>query len=517
MQFTSSPTISANPNPRVPLAAIVEFGTDSPSRAIVEVSASDRKWRAPSGGAADARHRVPVVGIRPGETCAVTVEAEDAHGNRIAAPTPLSFTAPPLPGDFPPVAVTACVAHKREPGAMLFNIRHTPASEHRTDFGLIVAVDRGGGIAWYYSIDEAVGDVRRLANGNILYVADGRICEIDLLGDTVAEWYAEGRWQGKTPPEGATPVAAGMFHHAVIELPSGNILACSMEIREIDGFPLKEEEPDGETETARVVGDVIVEFARDGTVVGEHRLLDLLDARRVCYGSRAAYWVHRGFPDTCDWSHVNGLAYDANAGRIVASVRHQDCMIGIDRATGALDWILGTPANWRAPWSDKLLRPEDGLEWQYHQHDCSMTRAGTILCFDNGNERATPPDAKMPGAASYSRAVEFAVDAEEGTVRQAWCRGPDHDRTYSAFQSGVYRLPLTGNTFVNYGGVCTVDGAPSGQVFSGHCRARLIEVTPGSPGETVFELIVDDASSDDPVALSSFRTEHFPDFGAEPG
>ena len=91
------------------------------------------------------------------------------------------------------------------------------------------------------------------------------------------------------------------------------------------------------------------------------------------------------------------------------------------------------------------------------------------------------------------------------------------DGTYSAFQSGVCRLPGTGNMFVNYGGVCTVDGVPSGKVFQGHCLARLIEVTPGAPGEIVFELIVNDASAEDPAPLSSFRTEHFPDFGSEPG
>ncbi len=516
MKFSSIPAISANPNPRAPLAAVVAFATDAPSRAAVEITGADRTWRARTGAGMRTEHRVAVAGVRAGETCTVSVAAEDGAGNRIEAPQPLSFTAPPLPDDFPPFAVTACAADRREPGAMLFNIRHSPACEHLPGFGVIVAVDRSGGIAWFYRLDEAIGDVRRLANGNILYVADGRICEIDLLGDTVAEWYAAGRWQGRTPPAGAIPVAAGMFHHAVIELPSGNILACSMEIRDIEGFPASEEDPGGATETARVVGDVIVEFSRGGAVVNEYRLLDLLDPRRVCYGSRAAYWVRRGYPGTCDWSHVNGLAYDGRRGTIVASLRHQDCLIGIDRASGALDWILGAHANWRAPWSERLLRPADGLEWQYHQHDCSVTQAGTILCFDNGNHRATPPGPKMDGAASYSRAVEFAVDADARTVQQVWARGPHDDRTYSTFQSGACRLPETGNTFVTYGGVCTVGGVPSGEVYAGHCRARLIEVAPGSPGETVFEAIVDDRSPDNPVAWSSFRAEHFPDFGAEP-
>ena len=58
---------------------------------------------------------------------------------------------------------------------------------------------------------------------------------------------------------------------------------------------------------------------------------------------------------------------------------------------------------------------------------------------------------------------------------------------------------------------------PPGQINTGHCRARLIEVTPGAAGETVFELIVNDPAAADPLPLSSFRAEHFPDFGIEIG
>ena len=167
-------------HPRVPLAAVLEFATDAPARAIVEVSGPGRSWQACVEEGMRTGHRVPLVGMRPGETCAVRVAAEDRDGNRIEAPEPLPVTEPPLPDDFPPFEVTACVPAKREPGAMMFNIRHSPAAEHLPDYGVIVAVDREGEVVWYYRIDEAVGDVRRLANGNVLYVADGRICEIDL-------------------------------------------------------------------------------------------------------------------------------------------------------------------------------------------------------------------------------------------------------------------------------------------------------------------------------------------------
>ena len=133
------------------------------------------------------------------------------------------------------------------------------------------------------------------------------------------------------------------------------------------------------------------------------------------------------------------------------------------------------------------------------------------MCFDNGNHRATPFERKMPGAESYSRVVEFTV--ENGRVRQAWARSRQEDGTFSTFQSGAYRLPGTGNTFIDYGGVCTVEGVPSDDVNSGHCMVRLVEVAPD--GETVFELVVNDNSAQDPAALSSFRAEHFPALGAQ--
>ena len=512
MKYLSAPTVAPNPNSRSPLAGVLEFTTDIPSRGEIGISSPSRAWQFSSGSGFRCQHRIPLVGMHPGERCTVTVRSEDEEGRQLECTAPVCFTGVLLPTDIPPIKVTTCVSEKREPGLVLFNIRHSPAAEHLEDFGLIVAVDQVGEVVWLYRTDEAIGDVRRLRNGNILYVSDGRITEIDLLGDTVREWYAVERWHGKTPPKGAICVPTGMFHHAAIELPSGNLLACSMEVREVAEFPATEDHPEGGTETARVVGDVLVEFTPDGTVMNEYRLLDLLDQRRVCYGSRAGYWVRRGFPGTCDWSHVNGLAYDAANNQIIASVRHQDCMIAINRENGGLEWILGNPGNWNEPWSQKLLKPSDGLEWQFHQHDCSVTTSGTIMCFDNGNHRALPFDKKMAGADCYSRAVEFSVDTENRSVEQIWSRGLREDGTYSTYQSGALRLPETGNTFINYGGVCTLDDLPSGQINEGHCQARLIEVASGSTGDVVFELTVNDTSAENPVALSSFRAEHYPGF-----
>ena len=262
-----------------------------------------------------------------------------------------------------------------------------------------------------------------------------------------------------------------------------------------------------------------MEVRPDGSKANEWRMLDLLDPYRITYGSRANYWGVRGYAGTMDWCHTNGTAYDAKDDSILASLRTQDCIVKFDRKSGALRWILGAHDNWRKPWSDKLLKPDASVAWQFHQHDCSITPAGTILCFDNGNHRAQPFAPRMGAPESYSRAVEFAVDERNGTVSQIWSYGEaPGERRYAGFQGGAMRLPRTGNTFITYGGVCSINGKPA----SGPDRfdpgeadlrdkidicARLIEVTPDN--DIVLDLTVG-GGPDDPKVLSAFRSEHIP-------
>jgi arylsulfate sulfotransferase len=112
--------------------------------------------------------------------------------------------------------------------------------------------------------------------------------------------------------------------------------------------------------------------------------------------------------------------------------------------------------------AERLLMPEAGVEWQFHQHDCSVVGRGRVLCFDNGNFRAGAFAPKQEEATSYSRVVEYEVDEAAQKVRQVWSfadGGPD--RIFACYQGGAYRLPKTGNTFMTFGGICTVDGVPT--------------------------------------------------------
>jgi hypothetical protein len=102
------------------------------------------------------------------------------------------------------------------------------------------------------------------------------------------------------------------------------------------------------------------------------------------------------------------------------------------------------------------------------------------------------------------------VDEDAMTVRQVWSWGKERDdRLYGCYQGGAYRLPQTGNTFMNFGGVCTIDGVPTNRNHDGFCRARLIEVTPEN--EIVFDMWIDGSGEEPPLSLSSFRSEFVPD------
>ncbi|NQV55670.1 MAG: aryl-sulfate sulfotransferase [Rhodospirillales bacterium] len=417
-------------------------------------------------------------------------------------------------GSLPPHRIETCIPERREPGMMVFNVRPGGAAEFTESSGWIIGVDQAGEVALNLKFDAPCQDTRALANGNILFslTGAGLIKEITRTGEPVREWHVAGKWAGKSPPPASIEIDAPLTHHSINVFPNGNLLLLSAEVRVLPDWPVKDDDPDAALATANVVGDVALEVSPDGQIVNRWAMLDLLDPNRLSYGSCSNYWVPRGFADSNDWCHANAATYDAKDDSIIVSLRTQDCLVKFDRVSGELKWILGDPGNWRAPWADKLLKPDGMVQWQYHQHDVSVTKEGTILCFDNGNFRATPFGEKMPAEDSYSRAVEFAVDEAAMTVRQVWSYGDgesEGERLFACYQGGAFRLPKTSNTFLDYGGICTIDGVPTGNNQEGFTRARLIEVTPDK--EIVFDMWIDASAEAKPVPLSSFRAEFVPD------
>lgn len=396
---------------------------------------------------------------------------------------------------------------------MIFNVRPGGIADLTGHFGWILGVDTEGRIPLCWQFDEQPQDTCALPSGNILFslTKEGVLREATPDGEIIRSWHLPNlRRPGKPAEPGSTAIDIPLFHHRTNVFPNGNLLLLGAEARMLENWPLKDDVPDAPRGTARVIGDIVYEISPAGGIVNQWSLLDILDPYRQSYGSCSHYWRERGFPDSFDWCHANAAYYDASDNSILVSLRTQDCVIKFSRASGELIWILGDQGNWRSPWKEKLLKPVGPLEWPYHQHDCSVTSSGTVLCFDNGNFRATPFKAKMAPEQSYSRAVEYDIDQTAMTVRQVWAYGEGPgERLFACYQGGALRLPQTGNTIITYGGIATIDGVPTNRNLEAFCRSRIIEVTPDK--QVVFDMWIEDESKNDPVPLSSFRAEFIPD------
>lgn len=511
-------TIEPNPNPAVPLAAVVNIVGVAPHSTSISVNDGKHEWTQRYDASTDSSEGLPVLGMRPEREHTIQVTMLDGAGEKIGSES-LSFRTPPLPEsgvEFPPLAVRVSRPEEMEPGLTLFNPRRRevgrgPAvNERNSSFGMLAAIDSAGEVVWYYKVDSRISDFEIARNGNILFcTADFRLMEIDWLGNTLHQWYAKNRPGG--PPEQGVAVDALTFHHEIDELPNGNIIALSSEWKEIDNYYTDEYDADAPRKRQKVMGDVIIEFDREsGEIVWEWRAFDHMDPFRIGYETFSDYWVRRGFPDTVDWSHANNLLYDEADDSIIVNFRYQAAAMKIDRETKQIRWIFGEPSGW-GDLADKVLQPEGEIDWPYHQHSPTPTPDGTLLVYNNGNYEARPFQKPAKVADTYSRAVEYAIDEENRTVRQIWqseTKGPES--VISIAMGDVEWLPQTKNILVAYGALLdreTLDEVdwPSSSRLGFTQWTRIREYVRSDPPEVVFEVVID--GQDSPIGWTLFGVE----------
>ncbi len=497
-QFVRAPIIYQNPNLSVPLAAIIEFSTDRPARTklLLDDGRGERVLTVRRSYATDAR--IPVLGLRPGRKHLISVVVSDRFGNETKSP-PLEFVTDPLPRDFPEVTATVRQPAQMEPGFTLFD----PIKPNNASLGLLVAVDDEGEVVWYFRANESISDARRLENGDLLFLGVKEATQIDMLGNIIQKWQPSGR--GSTLARSSIPVEADNFHHEIYRSSSNTFLVLSTELRQLAGYPASEVDQDALAASANVVGDVITEFTGEGTIIHQWHLLDILDPYRIGFGSLGSTW-NSEYPEaiggTADWTHANAVIEDPADHGLIVSLRHQDALIKIDRNSGNLIWILGTPDGWNLPWNRYLLNPIGALEWQYHQHAPEITPHGTLLVFDNGNFRHRPFDQRQDQ--NYSRAVEYSIDRDGMTALQVWSYGDSGDEIFFSNALGdVDWLPRTGNVLITDGSRVTPN-VPASR------WARIVEVTHTTPAQKVFELIVQDAPDSDFSGWRVYRSERLP-------
>ena len=519
LRFTASPTILQNPNPSVPLAAIVRFEVNQPVCTVVEVSDGEYRWALWYDNTQDTRKGLPVIGMRPDRDHTIVVRVEDAHANSVESGS-MTYRTPPLPDDaaeFPAIEVKTYDAKAVEPGYTVFNPRRRipdpadrpPGEEIKTfnqGFGMLAAVDERGEVVWYYRGDSRISDFRFLRNGNIVFITqDNRFLEIDLLGNVVTQWYAAGR------PEGGgsgIPVDTLTFHHCVDETPDGGFIILGTDRHRIDDYYTSATDPDAPRRAQWVMGDEIIEFDRGGNVLWRWNAFDHLDPFRIGYQTFSGYWKRRGWPKTVDWTHANSVSYLADDNAVLCNMRYQSAILKIDRETGRILWIAGEPTGWLSKLQDRLLRPANFDLWFWHQHAPEMTPQGTIILFNNDNFRARPFDEPEPPSAIRSHAAEYRIDEASGVIEKMWSSLAADEQALASWAMGSARvMPETGNVLAGYGFMFQQENIEEAtwqnrQQFKGTTRIR--EYTRREPTRLVWQLTLGNRDSASPVGWNLY-------------
>ncbi len=466
LDFLESLAVVPNPFGYAPLTAEVVLTTSRPVR--VEVFVAGR-----AGPATDVRHRfetvterarLPVLGLYPNTSNTITLRFYDP-GGALLGDTTYGITTPPLLADLPTVTIDAATPGAMKPGMNLVGyFGHNSQVTPQRPF----MFDASGAIRWYLDFSSHPNlwnlfydnGVERLANGNLFFGdrSTGRIIEMDMVGRIVRQWTMPGY----------------DFHHHVLEKPDGNFVLTV------------------DKQGAATVEDFIIEIDRTtGAIVREWDLNQSLDNTRRSWPTNFA-------DQDVDWFHANGLAYDPGDDTIIVSGRTQ----GTIKLTNDNEvvWILAPHIDWTTAGDGtdltaRLLQPLDAagqsitdaavldgtanhpeFEWAWYQHAPKVLPDGTLLLFDNGDNR-NYTDQEL-----YSRAVVYRIDTNAMTIQQGWQYGKERgtetfsrivsDVDYHAAEDNVVFMPgAVGFGPGAYGKMIEVDYASRAVVFEATIRA----------------------------------------------
>lgn len=287
-------------------------------------------------------------------------------------------------------------------------------------------LDANGRIVWRWQHPEGIQHAKLSPSGTLLIQtqppeeADGA----ENIGGSAAalielDWDSNAIWEYRNAYQ----------HHDYQRLPNGNhlLLAWERVPAEVHAQVQGGYEDPGDSD--RMWGDVIIEIARDGSVLHEWRS-----------------WEHLSFDEhvRCplesrkEWTHANSLDVLPD-GRWLVSLRLTSTVVIIDPSSGKVDWRWG-----RGHLS--------------HQHAATWLDSERVLIFDNGCHRKGMP--------SFSRLVE--VDPKTDEI--GWGYHADVVLAFYSFMVGGADRLENGNTLITEG-----------------ASGRLFEVT--AERETVWEYV----------------------------
>lgn len=347
------PLVIMNPYGCTPLTALACFQTKKPRRIRCTVPSKEGAKDVVTVTELKTAHRVPVLGLYPGETNTVILEllTEDMTvENTLTFP----LKAPKLP-------------------TCLRGILHV--KKHTKDSVSPLILVNGGTTDYPYAFDEN-GDIRYVLLQNtktygLYLMSDGKFLqqsrtveepsfsnphsvlsnEMDYLGRVYKSYYV---------PHGT--------HHDVKEMtPGGNFLAAYS--------TLNNSLEDAVAEIDRTTGNVV-------KMVDVGALLDEV--------------TH---PST-DWVHINAVSYDTKRDTVLLCSRNLHSVIQLNWKTGDVDWVLGHPDFWKGTnIADKLLTfSEPDMPWFFQPHSAYFLPEDLdgnpdtrhMIIFDNHWQKRTP-------------------------------------------------------------------------------------------------------------------------------
>ena len=516
-------TVSIEPSPYITIAAELTIVSDSAVRLDVTATSGEHVVEVPLTTSSATEHSIPLVGMRAGREYDIDIALVDDDG-LVVGTAETTFTTGELPDDFVDFVFSAD-PERSSPGYTLLEI--SPAG---TPY--LLAVDVEGEVVWYYRSSGVVGGVEPTDRGTFFsHYWPAGIREFDLLGNVVGNWrfqpsgedadaevaaevidedlleqfaaaLAGNPGDPKALPVSSDDVSLTSFHHEAWPMPDGKILTLSTTFHDLTPEQRTTFCPDDPSEFG-VISDVVVEFEPSGRVVRTWDLWDAVDIDEVpgnaLCGDRGPFASDVGR----DWMHANAVVYDADRDAVIVSARHTNQVIALEHGDA------------EGPQSDVLwIFGEHGTiaitgDPPYYQHAVEVQADGSILLYDNGNDRpgTTIGD---PAAPMYSRAALYEVDDTAAdpavwTVTQLWQhRDNDVDGSviYARFLGDADRLP-NGNVLVTHGGI----DLPADDDFE-HAVVVEVEPTGETGGQIVWEFRI--GSSVDEVTI--YRSERIPTF-----
>jgi len=296
-----------------------------------------------------------------------------------------------LPSDFPAFTASRNGSTQAEWYAVTPNLSSAPSGTSRQYAAFFD--NNGVPVWWMKSSGSSVPlDAKLLPNGHVAWLRF-----FGSGGPTGAEEYT---LSGSTVRTLDT-VGSGADHHDIQLLPNGNYLIGRYFTR--SGVDMS---ACGGSTSRNLIDNEIQELTPSGAQVWSWRASD-----HIPFSEVTAAWESQCRTGSGDIYHWNSVEADGDG--YVLSMRHEDAVYRIDRATGDIDWKLGGESR---PESLRVVGDPLSSDSTFGgQHDARVLADGTLTVHDNGSQRSRPP-----------RAVRYAIDetANTATLRED-VRDPD--------------------------------------------------------------------------------------------